>query len=152
MADLIDKRDAYWLDENVITKRSKRGVSFEKEVLKAYGGVSQVPFLDGEICYGKGMSVVDIARVINDNTIELIECKSTNPFECGDFYQLSFRLKSQLEKLKKNMPRCAIIRIVLEDFGFSNAEKEDIRQTIWHAINTVQYGIKIDFLKRGEKR
>lgn len=136
-----------------IVRRSRRGKSFEDVVLKKYGGVPQVAFINGDLCRDcsrKGASIADIVRINEEGDLESIECKSINPYDNGCFYQLSCRLLDQIRRLKINLPYGTKQRLVFEDFGFSEEMKNEIREIIWERLNRIYYMIDIDFLNRKE--
>ena len=128
------------------TMRINRGFSFEREVLKAYGGESHVPFKDGTRGYSKGCSVIDILRETAAG-LEAIECKSFT----NDFYHRGFDTKYQLKRMLSNIPVGMRCRIVLEDINLTESEKKVISDMYKAIIDPVYHDIPIDFLKRREE-
>ena len=119
--------------------RIKSAYEFEDTVLQIYGGTKHV-YLD---CDGD-VSVPDIVRRVAGK-YEAIECKSIS---YGHFDSAVYKLRYQVAKRAKLRKKGLEQRIVLEDFGFTDEEKNDIRDYIRSYTDQYYYKIPIDFLKR----
>ena len=119
--------------------RIKSAYEFEDVVLRKYGGIKHCYlYCDGDV------SVPDVVRIVSGKC-EAIECKSIS---YGHFDSAIYRILRQVATRSKLRAKGMEQRIVLEDFGFTDEEKNNIINFVHSYTDDVYYKIPIDFLSR----
>jgi hypothetical protein len=127
---------------------SKRGYAFEESVLSVYGGEKHCQFLNGKRVK-KGATIIDVLTKEDGDDLA-IECKSVNPYIDGEFYiypfyKIAYVLKEQILKRNIHLPKTIKQRVVFEDFGFTEEQREEIAYTVFNIFERFNVSATIQF-------